>query len=181
MTTNTLFDSENQKSSPSKVFLIVIVFLVVLSAGAFGLWKYTSDTKTKAVADKYSDEKMRDSIVMLLAQPHFSGEQFREQMLGNARLQKFVIKDRETYFSLPESSELDFENSINNFAIDRQKIENAKETDGEFTLGKYSLTKTPETGYFFKTPLENLKFKIERRTQIPFSKCNLHFGLAGIN
>ena len=120
---------------------------------------------------------MRDSIVMLLAQPRFSGEQFREQMLGNARLQKFVIKEKEVYFSLPESSELDFENSINNFVIDRQKIENAKETDGEFTLGRYSLTKTPETGYFFKTPLENLKFKSNAELNFPFQSVTYTLGL----
>ena len=47
MATNTLFDSENQNSSSSKVFLIVIGFLVVLSAGGFGLWKCSDDTKAK--------------------------------------------------------------------------------------------------------------------------------------
>ncbi len=179
MATNTLFDSENQKSS-KKPLIILAALVIVFAAGGFGLWKYTNhvEKEAKAVAtQQLANEQMRDSIVMLLAQPRFSGEQFREQMIGNARLQKFSIREKEAYFSLPESNELDFENSVNTFVIDRLKIENAQEVNGEFTIGRYSLVKSPETGYFFKTPLENLKFKTDAELKFPFQTATYTLGL----
>ncbi len=180
MATNTLFDSEKQKSSSNKILIIFAAFLVIFAAGGFGVWRYIKHIDQKAQAEakaQFADERLRDSIVMLLAQPRFSGDQFREQMLGNARLQKLAIRDREVYFSLPESSELDFETAISNFVIDRTKIENAKENGGEFTLGNYSLIKTPETGYFFKTPLENLNFKSTADLKFPFQTVTYTLGL----
>jgi hypothetical protein len=180
MATNTLFDSENQQSASKKVVIIIISLLIVFAAGGFGLWKYSNNVEKKAkilAEEQFANDRMRDSIVMLLAQPRFSGEQFREQMLGDARLQKFSIREKEAYFSLPESSELDFENSVNNFVIDRTKIENAQEVEGEFTLGRYSLRKTPETGFFFKTSLENLKFKTNTELKFPFQTATYTLGL----
>ncbi len=159
MTTNTLFDSEKRKSGFSKIIVAVALVLVIISGGVYGYWTYLDKTKQKADAEAFADAKLRDSIVLLIAQPKFSGPNFSEQILGAAKLQKLNYRKREVYFSFPAASEEEFVTATDNFIIDRQKMENAVEIDGYFDIGDYSLTKTPETGYFFKTPLENLKFK----------------------
>jgi hypothetical protein len=159
MPTNTLFDSEKQKSKFPFVIISVFIFLLAIAGGVYGYWKYLDNAKNKAEAEAFADAKLRDSIVLLIAQPKFSGPNFSEQILGAAKLQKLNIRKREVYFSYPAATEEEFITSTDNFIIDRQKMENAVEIDGDFTLGDYSLTKTAENGYFFKTPLENLKFK----------------------
>lgn len=159
MGTNTLFDSESQKSKFPTVIIGVFILLLAIAGGIYAYWTYLDDAKNKADADAFADAKLRDSIVLLIAQPKFSGPNFSEQILGAARLQKLSIRKREVYFSYPASTEEEFISSTDNFIIDRKKIENAVEIDGDFKLGDYSLRKSPENGYFFKTPLENLKFK----------------------
>lgn len=169
MSTNTLFDSEKQRSS-KKFGLILTALLVLLAAVGFGVWKYRPQPPV-VVVDPYSDENLRDSIVMLLAQPRFSGELFREQMLGKARIQRYIVDKKEVYFSLPDSGAEEFAANAGKFIIDPNRIEQAREIDGELVLGRYALPKTAETGFFFKTPLENLRFDTEQQMTFPYERA----------
>ncbi|MEZ5428230.1 MAG: hypothetical protein R2747_18315 [Pyrinomonadaceae bacterium] len=169
MSTNTLFDSEKQRSS--KKFALILAVLLVLAGGVgYGVWKFRPQPPKKDT-NPYADEKLRDSIVMLLAQPRFSGELFREQMLGSARIQRYIVDKGVVYFSLPDSSEEEFQTGAGKFIVDPLKIERAREIEGELVLDRYSLLKTPETGYFFRTPLENLKFETDGEMTFPFQRA----------
>jgi hypothetical protein len=159
---STLFDAENKKSS-KKLLIIVSGLVVVVGLIAYSIWYFAPE---KPKVDKYSDDKLRDSIVLMLAQPRFSGDIFREQVLGKARMPWFSIPRKEFYFSLPEMSQAEYDEAINRFIIDRGKIEHAKEENEEFKFSDVSLRKTPESAYFFKTKLDNLKF--DNSTELKF-------------
>ncbi len=170
MAESTLFNKETQKSS-YKFVIIFIVLIIAAFGSAYGIWKYIS-YEPEISDEQIAEWKTRDSIVMLLAQPTFSGEEFRNQILGDARLQKFVIDKKEVYFSLPESGENEFKTAIDKFITDTQKIENAELIDDKkFKLDKYSLVKSTETGYFFKTSVENLKFDKNTELEFPYPEA----------
>ena len=151
----------------SPIVIVVLVSLVFLGLLGTGLWYYI-DATDKEVAKQRRDAKQRDSIVMLLAQPKFSGEQFREQMLGKARLWRFVRQQKDLYFSYPESSEDEFTKGISSFVIDLGKIKKIEATGGKYRFGDYRLLKTPETGHFFKTRLNNVTFDLSRKLSFKF-------------
>jgi hypothetical protein len=167
MSSGSLFDSEKEKTTSSKMPIIIGCLVAIVSAIGFGIWYFAPQKPKK---DIYSDTNLRDSIVLMLAQPRFSGDIFRQQVLGNARMPWFSIPKKEFYFSLPESNQAEFDAAIGKFIIDSQKIEFGKEQNGDFVFPEVSLKKTPESGYFFKTTLENLKFDAKSELSFPFQR-----------
>lgn len=167
MSSESIFDSEKQMKSTNKMPLIIICLVGIVSAIGFGIWYFAPQKPKK---DIYSDNNLRDSIVMMLAQPRFSGDIFRQQVLGKARMPWFSIPKKEFYFSLPESNEQDFESEISRFIIDKQKIEFGKEQNGDFVFPEVSLVKNSDNGYFFKTKLDNLKFDAKSEFSFPFQR-----------
>jgi len=133
MSTGSLFDSENNKGSNLKIVTIAIIALVVMCGSAFGLFWYTKPTER--TSDDVIGEEIRDTTVMMLAQPGFTGEEFREQILGKGRLVKFVWSLKDAYFIYPESDDGEFEAFLNKYCADRAKIDFAKVVDGELKLG----------------------------------------------
>lgn len=174
MNSGSLFESEKEKKSTNIIAKVVMFSIFVVAIGGLGFW-YFKPVKPKV--DKYSDDKLRDSIVLMLAQPRFSGDVFRQQVLGKAKMPWFSIPKKEFYFSLPEMNELDFDLAINRFIVDKQKIENGAERDGMFYFPDVSLKKTPETNYFFKTTLENIKFESTADLSFPFQRGTYNLSL----
>ncbi|MEZ5346717.1 MAG: hypothetical protein R2681_14295 [Pyrinomonadaceae bacterium] len=161
-----MFEPEKKKFS-SPIFLVMAIGLIVAGLLGVGLWYYVG-AKDEEAAKKRASNELRDSIVMLLAQPRFSGEQFREQMLGKARLMRFIIQQKDLYISYPESTEEEFEKGIAAFLIDVKKIERLEAADGKYRFGEYRLRQTPETAYFFKTSLSNMTFDVDRKLDFAF-------------
>jgi hypothetical protein len=174
MSSSNLFDSEQEPKSSNIVAKVVVlsILIVALAGGAF--WYFKPEPPKY---DKYSDDKLRDSIVLMLAQPRFSGDVFRQQVLGKAKMPWFSIPKKEFYFSLPEMNAQDFDGSISKFIVDKQKIENAAERDGRFYFPDVSLDKTPESSYFFKTTLENIKFDSKEELVFPFQRGSYNLSL----
>lgn len=166
MSENSLFIERTEKSF-NKFTVIFLVLLVVVFGSAYGVYRYAT-FEPEITAEQIAETKTRDAVVMLLAQPGFSGESFREQILGKARLQRYTLDKREAYFSTPASSEQEFNDTIGRFVIDRQKLVFAEDAGVKFKLDRYSLKKTAETGYFFKTSLENLKFDPNAELSFPY-------------
>jgi hypothetical protein len=174
MSTVSLLDTEKQKSSTPKYILGLLGLILVFSAGGYGIWSYIDSVEreeSRAKLEKEEKERLRDSILMLLAQPRFSGDKFREHMLGDADLRRFYVSRQEVYFSLPELDSGDFEEKISKFILDKERIEKASERDGWFYLDKYSFKKTPETAVLFKTQLDNIEFDPKPELSFKFEKA----------
>ena len=84
-------------------------------------------------------QEIRDTTVLMLAQPTFSGEAFREQILGKGRLVKFVRSLKDAYFVFPVGDDNAFNQFFTKYFVDPAKFEFAKEQNGEESLGGYSL------------------------------------------
>ncbi len=166
MSENSLFNEKPEKSF-NKFALIFVVLFVVIFGAVYGFYRYAT-YEPEVSEEQINAIKTRDSVVMFLAQPGFSGESFREQVLGKVRLQRYMLDKKEIYFSAPESGEREFDESISKFVIDRQKIVLAEVASEKFKLDRLSLRKTPETGYFFKTALDNLKFDPNAEFEFPY-------------
>lgn len=166
MTESSLFNEETEKPF-NKFAVIFIVLLVVVFGSAYVFYRHATFVP-EVTAEQITETKLRDAVVMLLALPHFSGESFREQILGKARLQRYTLDKKEIYFSTPESSEQEFNGIVDRFVIDRQKLVFAEAAGEKFNLDRYSLKKTPETGYFFKTSLKNLRFDPNAELEFPY-------------
>ena len=176
MSGSSLFNEKKEKSF-NKFTLIFIVLAVVVFGSAYGFYRYAT-FEPEVTEEQINAIKTRDAVVMLLAQPGFSGEAFREQILGKVRLQRYYLDKKEIYFSAPESSEQEFNDAIGGFVIDRQKLTFAENAGEKFKLDGLSLRKTSETGYFFKTKLENLKFDPNTEFEFPYEGVNYKLSMS---
>ncbi|HTK38500.1 MAG TPA: transglutaminase-like domain-containing protein, partial [Pyrinomonadaceae bacterium] len=117
-------------------------------------------------ADEVLGKEIRDTTVMMLAQPSFSGEDFRQQILGNGRLVKYVRSLKDAYFTYPKNGDEDFNKFLAKYFIDKSKIEYAKDENGQAKLGGYTLNVPADQAYFFRTTLDNIQ--IEPRQNLSF-------------
>ncbi len=175
MSAGSLFDSESNKSSNWKMFLIGFVVLIVIFSTAFGF--YWSSKPREKTSEEILGEEIRDSVVMLLAQPTFSGNEFESQILGKGNLQRFDWREREAYFSFPKAENGEFDGFLNKFFVDRTKIEMGVESDGKIKLGKYTLTISPESAHFFKTTFENFKVETNQTLKFPYQSLTYQLSL----
>ena len=176
MSDSSLFNETTEKPF-NKFALILVVLAVVVFGSAYGFYRYAT-YEPEVTEEQINAIKTRDAVVMLLAQPGFSGDEFRQQVLGNVRVQRYYLDKKEIYFSAPESGEQEFNDAIDKFVIDRQKITLAENAGEKFKLDGLSLRKTPETGYFFKTKLENLKFDPNTEFEFPYQGLNYKLSMS---
>ena len=171
-----IFDSETKKSSNWKIFVIGFLVLVVVFSTAFGL--YWSSKPREKTAEEFLAEEIRDSTVMMLAQPVFSGDEFEKQILGKAKFQWFDRKKREAYFSYPEAEQAEFEEFLNKYFVKRAKIEMGTETGKNLKIGEISMTRSANVQYFFKTPMDNFTVDSTQTLNFPFKSVNYALSLA---
>lgn len=161
-----------------KLVLLVIVTLA-LCGGAWALYKRYAGSRRgssmkamrKDLAPPSIDERTRDTLLSYLAQPGFAGERLAEQVLGPARLELLQLSDREIYFAVPQPDQTGqtFEAIIARFVVDPKRIVLAEDDGaGRLRLGKYSLRRSVNKHYFFKTAVDNIKFD-------PQSVLEFHF------
>ena len=84
-----------------------------------------------------------------------------EQVLGPVRLELLQLSTREVYFSAPEPELTGetFEATVARFVVDpKQVVLAADDGAGRLRLGDYSLRRSEEKHFFFKTPVENIRF-----------------------
>lgn len=176
MSSASLFDSETGKSSNWKMFLIGFLVLLVIFSTAFGLyWKSKPRAKTAA---EFLAEDIRNSTVMMLAQPTFSGDEFEAQILGKGKFQWLDRKKREAYFSFPQAEAAEFDEFLNKYFVNRAKLEMGAENEGKIKVGELMMNASPETAYFFKTAVENIKIEPEQTLNFPFKTVNYTLNLA---
>lgn len=168
-------------STGSKTVKLVLVVAIVLALGG-GSWllykQYASsrrESKTRATRKVLPpptvEERTRDTMLAYLTQPGFAGTKVMSQVLGRARLEMLHVPDREVYFSAPppEREGEPFETMVAQFIIDPKRIEMAKDNGtGQLSVGKYSLRQSSNQHYFFKTPVDNIKFDPAAVLKFPF-------------
>ena len=106
MSDSSLF-SEKPKKSFNIFLLIFPIMLVAVLGGAYVLYK-NATYKPEVTQEQIDAIKTRDAVAMMLAQPTYSGDSFREQVLGKVRLFRYFLDKEELYFTAPESSEQEF-------------------------------------------------------------------------
>src|SRR3954469_11081543 len=107
MSSGSLFDSESERSPNRKMFVIGLIALVVMCGSAFSLYWYNRPAERSA--DEILGKEIRDTTVMMLAQPGFSGEDFRQQILGKGRLVKYTWSLKDAYFTFPQTDDQEFD------------------------------------------------------------------------
>ena len=157
--------------------VLVVICAVAVCGVAWALYTWRADVRRRSKLERKNsappsfDERTRDTLLSYLAQPGFAGERLAEQVLGPARLELFQISDREIYFSVPQEDQTGqtFDAIIARFVVDAKRIVPAEDDgSGRLRLGKYSLRRSTNKHYFFKTAIDNVKFD-------PRSVLEFHF------
>ncbi len=156
--------------------LSLALSLIVFAGGAWYLWQRSRPAPpTGCAADKYGDECLRGVLVSYLAQPAFSGLELERQVLGEMRLELYIVDKREIYLStfadVPAQAELA------KVLLKPDQIEIAKEVDGRWHLGDYRLLKSREKGFFCKTALSNLKINPDQVFSFTLNKAKYQLSL----
>lgn len=157
------------------MFLIGFIVLLVVMSSAFGLyWRAIPKAKT---AEEFLAEEIRDSTVYMLAQPVFSGDEFEKQILGKGKMEWFDRKKREAYFTFPQAEQAEFDEFVAKYFANRAKLDMGIGTGGKIKLGEYTWTISPETGYFFKTAMDNIKIEPKQTLNFAFKTANYSLNL----
>ncbi len=165
MSAGSIFDEQPKRGSNLKTAAIAMVALVVICGSAYGLYLYS--IPAGPTADDILAVEVRDTTVMLLDYQTFSGDEFRQQVLGKGRLEKYIKVIDEAFFTYPQAPDQEFLDFINKNFYDITKVDFGTEKNGEIWLGDYHAPISPEMGHFFRTNLANIR--IEPRQQLKFA------------
>ena len=174
------FGSEVGTGSRTWKLLLAAIFVVTLFGVGVAVYKLRADSRPggsladtlrRGLVPPSLDEQARDAVLSCLAQPGFAGTKVSEQVLGPVRLELLQLRSREVYFSAP-SSDLTgetFDVTVARFVVDPKRVVLAEDDGtGRLRLGDYSLRRSEEKHFFFKTPVENIKFDTATILRFPY-------------
>ncbi len=167
MSAGSIFDSEAKTSSGRKTWLIGAAALVFMVGVAIAVVRYSKPEAP--AASEILAEKIRADTVLMLQYPTFSGEEFRQQVLGKGRLVRYVRVNDEAFFVFPPSEEDEFSSFIANYFYDPKQIEFGKNEDGVLNVGDYKLPSGSEAARFFRTSLSNIHIHTDQTLTFPYS------------
>ena len=175
MSAGSIFESEEKQGSNSKIILIgAAAFLVLLAAGYVAYW---ISSPPPPDFDAINANEIRESMVLLLAQPSFSGDELREQLLGKGRIAKYKWREKEVYFTFPETDESEFQDFLGKYITDRSKVDFGNTVDGIVKLDQYELNQNPFAFRFFKTTTDNFKLDTKQTVNFHFATVNYSLSL----
>ncbi|NJM53897.1 MAG: hypothetical protein HC846_11220 [Blastocatellia bacterium] len=176
MSSGSLFEEE--KSNPLGKIYIIIGLVVLIIVSIVGFFAYRSNQeRVKAARDVRAEENFRDTVIMMLSHSRFSGDEFRDQILGKGRLERFERVNEDLYFTYPAAGREEFDEFVKKFFVDKAKLEMAKESDGRLQLGGYSVGISEQTPYFFRTSVKNFKVDSSQMLTFPFKTVNYTMSL----
>jgi hypothetical protein len=124
---------------------------------------------------KQANSVTRESLMTLLAYPRQSGVYLEPQLLGKAKLEVFELEgeNKAAFFYLPasDSEGEKLSNAICRLAVNKAKVEIAKENDGKFVLGGRQFLRTPEKAIFLRVPLDNWRVDSDLPLKFPFHQA----------
>ena len=175
MSAGSIFESEEKSGSNVKMILIAAgAFVVLVVAGYTAYWISSPPAPD---FEAINAAEIRESMVFLLAQPSFSGDELREQVLGKGRLVKYAWREKQVYFTFPETDEAEFQEFLGKHVTDISKVDFGNTIDGIVKLDQYELNQSPGAFRFFKTTTDNFKLDAKQTVNFPFSGVNYTLSL----
>ncbi|HEX7312644.1 MAG TPA: hypothetical protein VF297_01915 [Pyrinomonadaceae bacterium] len=174
------FGGEVASSSRTWKLIVAGVLTLTLCGVGLALYKLRADTRPggsladtlrRGLAPRSLDEQARDSVLSCLAQPGFVGTKVSEQVLGPVRLELLQLVTRDVYFSAPEPELTGetFDETVARFVVDPKRLVlGADDGTGRLRLGDYSLRRSQEKHFFFKTPIDNVRFDPTTVLRFPY-------------
>jgi hypothetical protein len=124
---------------------------------------------------KQANSVTRESLMTLLAYPRQSGVYLEPQLLGKAKLEVFELEgeNKAAFFYLPaaDSEGEKLATAICRLAVNKARVEIAKENDGKFVLGGRQFLRTPEKAVFLRVPLDNWRVDSDLPLKFPFQQA----------
>lgn len=173
-----LFNSYEKRSINFKSIAIGLIALITLSGAAY--FVYWMSKPVPRPEDDIVAEQIRDNMVAMLQYRKFSGEEFRQQILGKGRLERYVRVNDEAFFTYPVGEESDFDAFIEKTFFDRTKVEIGREVGDVVQLGDYKVP-TDYGVRFFRTSLRNIKISRQQTLTFPYSTVNYSISLDEMN
>lgn len=165
-----MFDADIKRGPSIKIVLIAVAAFLGLAAAGYAAYWYTSPVPPDP-GEVWSAE-VRESMVFMLAQPSFSGEEFRKQLLGKGRIAKYAWREKQVYFTFPETGEEEFQEFLKKHIVDPAKVDFGKLENGRIKLNDYELRISPAASRFFKTHTDNFRLDARQTLTFPFSSVN---------
>lgn len=175
MPAGSLFEPDTTRGPNKRIIVIALAAFVVLGSAGYAAYRISAPPPPDF--DKILAAEIRESMIFMLAQPSFSGEEFREQILGKGRIVKYAWREKQAYFTFPETPEEEFQEFLTKYIADVGKVDFGTTVDGVVKLDDYELTQSPGAFRFFKTSSENIKFDTSRSLTFPFSSATYTLGL----
>ena len=168
MSAGSLFDSDTKRGPDKKLVLIAIAAFVLLAGAGYAAYRFSAPPPPN-FAEIHSAE-IREAMIFMLAQTSFSGDDFRQQLLGKARLAKYAWREKQAYLTFPETSDDEFREFLSKHIIDVAKVDFGRQEGGIIKLDTYELTPSPSASRFFKTTSDNFRLDTKQSLTFPFSK-----------
>ncbi|MBP6002200.1 MAG: transglutaminase domain-containing protein [Pyrinomonadaceae bacterium] len=170
-----LFESHAKRNIDPQKWLIGAAALVLIAGAAYGLFLWS--TPAKVTDDEILADEVRQTTVLMLDYKTFSGDEFRQQILGKGRLERYVKVNDEAFFTFPQTDPQEFDEFITKYFYDRTKIELGKKADGVIKLGDYEAPMSPRYGEFFRTNLGNIRIEPRQTLNFPYATVNYTLSL----
>jgi hypothetical protein len=165
-----LFASHAKRNFNLKPLLIGLAALFVIAGSAYGLYVYS--TPVGPTPDDILAVEVRDNTVLLLGFPSFTGDEFRQQVLGRGNLYKYYKVVDEAFFTYPRSSDEEFTDFISNNFYDITKVDFGEQKNGEIWLGDRHVPVSEQAGHFFRTNLANIHIDARKKLKFAFKNVN---------
>jgi hypothetical protein len=174
-----LFESYSQRRINIKSVIIGLAALIVLVGSGYALVSYMKPVPPSV--DEVVARQIRDNTVLLLDYQTYSGDEFRQQVLGKGSLHRYVKVNDEAFFSFPESDEKEFSDFTAKYFYDQKKLQFGREEGGMLRLGDYKIPASPYARYFFRTNLANIRIEPDQTLSFPYASGNYTLSLKEMN
>jgi hypothetical protein len=180
MSSEDLFGSYTKSRSNFKSIAIGAAALVVLVSLGVGIVWFLKPVPPSV--DEVLAREIRDNTVMLLDFQTYSGEEFREQILGKGRLLRYVKVNDEAFFIHPAVDEQELSDFLSRCFYDRAKIEfGGPDGYGNMKVGDYKVPESDETRHFFRTSLANIRIDAKKVLNFPYQTASYTLSLEEMN
>lgn len=109
----------------------------------------------------------QNALVALLAQPQFSGSEFKQSLIGNAELVLFDTIRRQVYFALSRAETQDGNDqarlnaAVAKFVADADRVVFASEEGMQARFANFTFRRSPDKWVFFSTDLDNIRLRTD--------------------
>lgn len=173
--------------------LLAAVFAASLCGAGLAVYKLRAESRRgrgafetlrRQLVGPSLEERTRDTMLSYLAQPGIAGTKLAEQVMGPLHLELWQVSAREVYFSAPapQQSGETFDAMVSRIVIDPKRVVMAEDgLEGRMRLGDYTLRRSTEKSFFFKTPVDNVKFDPATVLEFPFKSATYRLDMGELS